>query len=310
MAANSHGLLLVDKPSGISSQAAVARVKRSGAHRKVGHAGTLDPAATGLLVMGMGAGTRLLGHLVGLDKEYTATVRLGIATDTEDAAGVATATPGCRNVTGLKAAAAALTGELMQRPSAVSAIKVDGERAYRRVRRGEAVELPARPVTVSRFDILRHRDATDGDIPVVDVDFAVTVSSGTYVRALARDFAEAVGTVGHLIALRRTKVGPFDIADGCDVDGIDDATPLMPLGRAATAVLPHAVLPDDESRAVALGQRIPSLATQEGPLALIHESGDLLAVATVERGRYRYAMVVPMDAIPALGKSSGRLEGS
>jgi len=310
MTATSHGLLLVDKPAGISSQAAVSRVKRNGGFRKVGHAGTLDPAATGLLVMGIGAGTRLLGHLVGLDKEYTATVRLGIATDSEDADGQPTVTPGCEYVTGLPAAAAQLTGELLQRPSSVSAIKVAGRRAYQRVRQGEDVDLPPRPVRVDRFDIVAQRSTTVADLAVVDVDIAVTVSSGTYVRALGRDLAEAVGTVGHLIALRRTRVGPFDVADAVDGEVVTAATPLMPLGQAATAVLPQVVLPAGQDRAVALGQRIPAAVSDGGPWALVDESGDLLAIASVEQGRYRYAMVVPMDAIPAFAPNSDTLEGT
>lgn len=310
MVATGHGVLLVDKPAGMSSQAVVSRVKRAGEFRKVGHAGTLDPAATGLLVTGIGAGTRLLGYFVGLDKDYTATVRLGIATDTEDAHGQPTASPGCESVADLTAAAAQLTGDLLQRPSAVSAIKIDGERAYRRVRRGEEVELPERPITVQRFDILAQRESTADDLPVIDVDIAVTVSSGTYVRALGRDLAEAVDTVGHLIALRRTRVGPFRSSDACALDDVSSTTPLLTLGEAATAVLPSVVLPTGQDRAVALGQRIPATETGSGPYALLNEQGDLLAVATVEQGHYRYAMVVPMDAIPAFARDSGRVEGS
>ncbi len=310
MTASRHGLLLVDKSAGISSQAAVTRVKRSGGYRKVGHAGTLDPAATGLLVMGIGAGTRLLGHLVGLDKEYTATGRLGIATNTEDADGQSIATPGCEQVPDLAAAAKQLTGDLLQRPSSVSAIKVAGERAYQRVRRGEDVDLPPRPVRVDRFDIVAQQPGQVADVPVVDVDIAVAVSSGTYVRALGRDLAEQVGTVGHLIALRRTRVGPFDVTAAVDVAAIDPATPLLSLGAAASAVLPQVVIPAGEDRAVALGQRISAGVDDGGPWALVNEVGDLLAVATVEQGRYRYAMVVPMDAIPAFAPDSGTLEGS
>jgi tRNA pseudouridine55 synthase len=189
------GLLVVDKPAGWTSHDVVGRARRICGTRKVGHAGTLDPMATGVLVLGIGRATRLLTFLVGCDKEYTATIRLGQGTVTDDAEGEVTASTPADAVTDdrLRAAVAVLTGDISQVPSAVSAIKIKGERSYHRVRAGEDVDLPARPVTVSRFEVLATHPAQAGGTPVLDVDVVVEVSSGTYVRALARDLGAALG---------------------------------------------------------------------------------------------------------------------
>ncbi|WP_068402637.1 tRNA pseudouridine(55) synthase TruB, partial [Kribbia dieselivorans] len=219
------GLLLVDKPAGWTSHDVVAKARRLCRTRKVGHAGTLDPMATGVLILGVGRATKLLTFLVGADKAYTATVRLGQATITDDAEGEVIGAPE-RSAAGLSrdeivAAARPLTGDIDQVPSAVSAIKIDGKRAYHRVRSGEDVDLPARPVTVARFDVgeLRPVELPDGQ-RVLDCDIEVEVSSGTYVRALARDLGAALGVGGHLTALRRTRVGGFRIADCTDLDDL------------------------------------------------------------------------------------------
>src|ERR687894_100191 len=200
------GLVVVDKPAGFTSHDVVARLRRILGTRKIGHAGTLDPMATGVLVCGVGRGTKLLGHLALDGKAYTATIRLGATTTTDEA-----------EVTDAAVAAglAALTGPILQVPSAVSAIKVDGRRAYARVRAGEQVVLPARPVTVSAFTLLARRGA--------DLDVAVECSSGTYVRALARDLGAALGVGGHLTALRRTRVGPFRLAHARTLPGLEAA---------------------------------------------------------------------------------------
>jgi tRNA pseudouridine55 synthase len=199
------GLLVVDKPGGWTSHDVVGRVRRLAHTRKVGHAGTLDPMATGVLVLGIGRATRLLGHLALTDKTYTATIRLGATTVTDDAEGEVVEVRDASEVTdaAVAGAMAALTGEIAQVPSSVSAVKVDGVRSYARVRAGEAVELAARRVTVSRFALLERR----GD----DLDVVVDCTSGTYVRALARDLGAALGVGGHLTALRRTRVGPFGL---------------------------------------------------------------------------------------------------
>lgn len=258
-----QGLLVVDKPAGWTSHDVVARVRRLVGTRRVGHAGTLDPMATGVLVLGVGRGTKLLTFLVGCDKTYAATVRLGQSTSTDDADGPVRFAADPSEVSGpaLSAAVAALTGPIRQVPSSVSAVKVDGRRAYARVRAGEAVELTAREVTVHRFDILASRAARAADgLPVLDLDVQVEVSSGTYVRALARDLGAALGVGGHLTALRRTRVGRFDIADAHTLPALERAQPggipLLPLARAARAQFRVHELTAAQARALGFGQRI------------------------------------------------------
>ena len=231
----SEGLLLVDKPSGWTSHDVVARIRRVCGTRRVGHAGTLDPMATGVLVLGVGRATKLLTFLVGCDKGYAATVRLGESTVTDDAEGdvVASADAGDVSRAAIDAAVAGLTGAIQQVPSSVSAIKIDGQRSYARVRSGEDVKLAARPVTVSRFAVLDVRPAGT----CLDVDIEVEVSSGTYVRALARDLGSALGVGGHLTALRRTRVGRYAIADAVPLEGLEPGglVPLVAMGDAARA---------------------------------------------------------------------------
>ena len=278
------GLLLVDKPAGPTSHDVVAAVRRLAATRRVGHAGTLDPMATGLLVLGVGRATRLLTHLVGADKTYEATVRLGQETATEDAQGEVTASVGCPApaarrpggevglVRRLDDALRALTGEIMQVPSAVSAIKVDGVRAYARVRSGQKVDLPARAVSIralTRRGDPRPARAGDGT-DVVDVDLHVDCSSGTYVRALARDLGAALGCGAHLTALRRTRVGPFDVGEAATLDALGarveaDAATARPRGldvlsmaAAARRCFASVELTADEARAFGHGQTLPA----------------------------------------------------
>jgi tRNA pseudouridine55 synthase len=256
----SDGLVIVDKPADWTSHDVVARMRRLAGTRKVGHAGTLDPMATGVLVVGVGKATRLLHHLVLTDKAYTATIRLGQSTVTDDAEGEVTSVVSAARVddASVRAAAGPLTGEIMQVPSAVSAIKVDGQRAYRRVREGEAVELASRPVTVARFDVLSLRRLTPD---LLDVDVDVECSSGTYVRALARDLGAALGVGGHLTALRRTRVGPFTLAGAHTLDELatmDDPVTL-PLPVAVRAALPARTLSQDEARAIAFGRAVDAV---------------------------------------------------
>ncbi len=255
------GIVVVDKPAGWTSHDVVARMRRLLGTRKVGHGGTLDPMATGVLVIAAGRATRLLTYYSARDKDYTATIRLGQSTVTDDAEGEVVASADASGVSddGLAGAVAALTGDIQQRPSAVSAIKVDGKRSYARVRGGEQVELAARPVTVSRFDVLAVRRAG----PVVDVDVAVTVSSGTYVRALARDLGEALGVGGHLTALRRTRVGGLALDRALTLEQVEAAAdpgpvPLVTLTDAAVAVLPVVQVSDADARALGFGQRLPA----------------------------------------------------
>jgi tRNA pseudouridine55 synthase len=283
------GLLVVDKPAGWTSHDVVGRARRLCATRKVGHAGTLDPMATGVLVLGIGRATRLLTFLVGCDKDYTATIRLGQTTVTDDAEGEVTASVPAGHLTDeqLAAAVAALTGAIQQVPSSVSAIKVKGERAYHRVRAGEDVELAARPVTVSRFEVLATREGDVDGIPVLDVDVEVTVSSGTYVRALARDLGASLGVGGHLLALRRTRVGAFTLDGAHDLTELGelleaqgaDAMPVTPLADAARAQFAVRELTPEETTAVGYGQRPES--AQPGrtePVAAFAPDGRLVAM--------------------------------
>ncbi len=249
------GILLVDKPQGLTSHDVVARVRRLASTRKVGHAGTLDPMATGLLVLGLNSSTRLLTYLVGLDKEYDATIRLGASSTTDDAEGELGSTAESTTLAAItddrvQSGVVALTGVLHQRPSSVSAIKVDGKRAYARVRDGEAVELATREVTVSSFAVLSVRRGH-----WLDVDVRVACSSGTYIRALARDLGEALGVGGHLTALRRTRVGPFALSDAGSLDGglLDR---LIPPADAAGALFPSVQLSPEQARDLAHGKRI------------------------------------------------------
>ena len=301
------GLLVVDKPAGWTSHDVVARARRLCGTRRVGHAGTLDPMATGVLVLGVDRGTKLLTFLVGSDKSYAATIRLGMSTVTDDAEGETTAAPGVADVPALEAAlpaaVARLTGDIDQVPSAVSAIKTDGVRSYTRVRQGDAVELAPRPVTVSRFAVLsvRPRVATvevGPDIEVVDVDVEVDVSSGTYVRALARDLGAALGVGGHLTALRRTRVGRFGLDDAVSLDDLAadveregaGGIPLIPIAEAARAQLPVHEVSADEAVRLGYGQRIPST-VGGAAVAAIDPHGRLVAVLD-ETGALARARVV------------------
>ena len=294
-----RGILVVDKPAGPSSHAVVAWARKALGLRKIGHAGTLDPAATGVLVLGVGAGTRLLGHLAGDDKEYLSTFVFGIGTTTDDAQGDITEAPGAVvEADALRSAMQRWTGDILQRPSAVSAIKVDGKRAYDLVRSGQEVELAARPVHVSAFDLLdvrRKRLAVDGE-PEVDVtvaDVRVVGSAGTYVRALARDVAAELGTVGHVRDLRRTRSGSFGIDDALPADDIT-ADGLIPLHEAARRCLPVVEVGQQDVWPIRHGVQIPwpNGAPREGTVALLC-GDDLIALAEGRGMKARYAVVFP-----------------
>jgi tRNA pseudouridine55 synthase len=292
------GILVVDKPAGWTSHDVVARARRLCATRKVGHAGTLDPMATGVLVLGVGRATRLLTFLVGCDKDYTATIRLGQVTVTDDAEGEVTASAGAHGIEpdAVLVAAATLTGDIEQVPSAVSAIKVKGERAYHRVRAGEAVDLPARPVTVGRFEVVDQRRLEVDGTPVLDVDIEVTVSSGTYVRALARDLGAALGTGGHLTALRRTRVGGFALTEAHPLADLEarqgERMPVTPLAQAARAAFVVREVDDAEARTIGYGQRLPSAVPgRSDPVAAIAPDGRLVAMLDESRPTARSLVV-------------------
>jgi tRNA pseudouridine55 synthase len=335
------GLLLIDKAPGWTSHDAVARTRRLAGTRKVGHAGTLDPMATGLLILGVGSSTRLLTWIVGLDKEYFATIRLGQATTTDDAEGeplapastagsaasVAALTPEA-----VEAGIAALTGDIAQRPSAVSAIKVDGKRAYARVRAGEDVQLPARAVTVSAFDLLGARRTDDG---FLDLDVRVECSTGTYIRALARDLGEALGVGGHLTMLRRTRVGPFRIEAASTLENLDVAGALIGPADAATRLFPRLDLTAEQAVDLGHGKRItpdPSAVTfpvesarsagnsrpeqqlstettpPAGPIAAIAPGGRLVGLIEFRGGQAKSLVNFPPDE--SIAGASGADESS
>jgi len=289
------GIVVVDKPDGLTSHGVVSRVRRLAGTRKVGHAGTLDPMATGVLVVGVNRATRLLGHLMLTEKGYDATVRLGVATTTDDAEGevVATAAPdlvGSVTETAVRDALAQFVGDIDQVPTAVSAIKVDGKRAYQRVRDGEQVELKARRVTIHELTVaaVRTRTVEDG-LAVVDVDVHVRCSSGTYVRAIARDLGAVLGVGGHLTALRRTAVGPFDLAAARTLDELGEEFTMVPMAEVARACFPVLELDAETAVDVRVGRPIAAPADLPGepPLALIDPDGAFLALYEPRDDRLR-----------------------
>ena len=247
------GLVVVDKPSGLTSHDVVGRCRRIFSTRKVGHAGTLDPMATGVLVVGIERATKILGLLTATDKSYAATIRLGQTTTTEDGDGEVLQTVSASEVTdeGIEAAVAALRGEISQIPSAVSAIKVGGKRAYQLAREGQTVELAARPVRIDRFEVSDVRRSAE----VIDVDVEVDCSSGTYIRALARDIGEALGVGGHLTALRRTRVGRFGLDEARTLDELAEAPRLSyTLDEACLLAFPRRDLTAEEAESARHGR--------------------------------------------------------
>jgi tRNA pseudouridine55 synthase len=295
------GLIIVDKPAGMTSHDVVARVRRLAGTRRVGHAGTLDPMATGVLVIGVEQATRLLGHLMLTAKEYRATIRLGQSTTTDDAEGEPIGGAPATAVTQeeLEAGIKHLTGAIMQVPPGVSAIKVNGERAYKLTRAGAAPELKPRQVTVYDFAVTRVQ--ADGDY--LDVDAVIGCSSGTYIRALARDLGAALGTGGHLTALRRTRVGAYDIAQAQTLDQLSMRFLPISLPTAAAAAFQVVGLTWQQARRLAHGAQIPlrelSQAGEPSPgaeagqgltaaaLAAVAPCGTLVALVIVESDRLR-----------------------
>ena len=282
------GLLVVDKPAGMTSHDVVARVRRLADTRKVGHAGTLDPMATGVLLLGVGRATRLLGHLALAEKTYEATVRLGMTTTTDDAEGepLERVAAGDVDESQVRAGLAGMVGELDQVPSAVSAVKVAGRRSYERVRAGEVVELEPRRVTI--HELVVHQVRPEGD--VVDVDVTVRCSSGTYVRAIARDLGAALGVGGHLTRLRRTAIGrperAVTVDDAASLDSLEGLkndgheVPLLTMGQAARRFFSCTVVGDEEATAVSHGRRLhlrPEPADAD-PVAVLGGDGRLLAL--------------------------------
>jgi tRNA pseudouridine55 synthase len=279
--------VVVDKPSGLTSHDVVARIRRLARTRKVGHAGTLDPMATGVLLLGVNKATRMLGHLALTEKAYAATVRLGAATTTDDAEGelVSTASVDGVDETAVRAALARFVGDIEQVPSAVSAIKVDGRRAYQRVRAGETVELPARPVTVHELTVAGFERTGDG----IDVRIAVRCSSGTYIRAIARDLGTALGVGGHLTSLRRTAVGPFGLEGARTLEELTEEFSLLPIGDAARLGFPARELDEQGAADVRFGRALPLELT--GLTAVFAPTGEFLALYEPADGRAKASAV-------------------
>jgi tRNA pseudouridine55 synthase len=283
------GLIVVDKPRGLTSHDVVARIRKLAGTRRVGHAGTLDPMATGVLVVGIDKATRLLGHLALTDKEYIATIRLGQSTDSDDADGAVIASVPVMNVSDadIRSAVGNLSGDIQQIPPGVSAIKVGGQRSYRLARAGAAPELAPRAVTVSEFAV----DAIRRPADVIDVDVRVTCSSGTYIRALARDAGAGLGVGGHLTMLRRTRVGPYRIDRARTLDELAQSLEVIAIGEAAAAAFPRRELTASEARLIGHGGRLPALGSGAVPVAAYGPDGTLIALLTEEDGRARSLVV-------------------
>ncbi len=283
------GLVVVDKSPGMTSHDVVARVRRLAGTRKVGHAGTLDPMATGVLVLGVDRATRLLGHLMLTEKAYDATVRLGASTTTDDAEGEVASTHPVDGVgeDDVRAELATQVGEILQVPTAVSAIKVDGKRAYARVRDGEQVELKARPVTIHALEV--HDQRVVGEF--LDVDISVRCSSGTYIRAIARDVGAALGVGGHLTALRRTAVGPFGLDVARTLDELSDDFAVVPIAAAARASFPAVDLDEQQAADVRVGRALDLTLPADAPHAVFAPDGQFLALYE-QRGERARAVAV------------------
>lgn len=284
----SSGLVLIDKPSGWTSHDVVARLRKLAGTRRVGHAGTLDPMATGLLLIGVNSATKLLTFLVGENKTYEATIRLGASTITDDKESEfsAVANPDAvraLNLAQLEVALDALRGPIEQVPSSVSAIKVDGERAYAKVRSGDEVKLKARPITIHRFEITGEpRLVTEGENTFFDFDAVIDCSSGTYIRALARDLGSALGVGGHLTALRRTKIGSYLIEQAQELEGLTaEKLSVLPIEEAATQQFSVRELSDQEVIDLRHGKRLKVVAESDiSPTAAIAADGSLVAMLT------------------------------
>jgi tRNA pseudouridine55 synthase len=300
------GLVIVDKPAGMTSHDVVARLRKLAGTRRVGHGGTLDPMATGVLVLGIGKATRLLTYVIGSAKSYMATIRLGEATVTDDAEGEVIARVDAGGITdaAIQSALAGMVGEIDQVPSAVSAIKVDGKRAYHRVRQGEQVELVARRVTISRLDV----GAINRSAGVVDVDIAVDCSSGTYIRAIARDLGAGLGVGGHLTALRRTAVGGVTLAEAVPLDELAERAPdvlSLTLDAAVERFFPRRDADPDEANRLSHGGPLAAVGLPS-PYGVFGPTGTVIAIVIEHGGKARAEVVfAPAEARPAAGPSQG-----
>jgi tRNA pseudouridine55 synthase len=288
------GVLVVDKGPGVTSHDVVASCRKLLQTRKVGHAGTLDPMATGVLVLGVERATKMLGLLTLTTKSYTATVRLGRSTTTDDAEGEVLADVPATNVSDsdIAAGVAALTGDIEQVPASVSAIKVDGQRAHKLSRAGEEFTLAARKVTVTRFDVTARRDVVDSDGRFVDLDVEVDCTSGTYVRALARDLGAALGVGGHLTVLRRTRVGPFTLDHAVTLEELAENPAVgLDIDEAARTAFPHRQIDAAEAESLSQGRWLDPVGI-EGVYAAVDPTGHTIALLQEKGKRASSVMVV------------------
>lgn len=284
------GLVIVDKPSGFTSHDVVAKMRGIAKTRRVGHAGTLDPMATGVLVLGVERATKLLGHLALTEKEYLGTIRLGQNTLTDDAEGDLTSSADASKVTrdAIDAGIAKLSGDIMQVPSKVSAIKINGVRSYKRAREGEDFEIPARPVRISSFAVYDVRDAVAEDgTPVLDLIVSVVCSSGTYIRALARDLGADLGVGGHLTMLRRTRVGPYKLDSARTLDQLQEELTVMPVAEAATTAFPRWDVDTRRAQLLTNGVRLemPEVYAGAGAVGVFDPEGRFLALVEEQKGK-------------------------
>lgn len=288
------GLVIVDKPAGMTSHDVVGRCRRIFGTRKVGHAGTLDPMATGVLVVGIERGTKILGLLTATDKSYSATIRLGRTTSTEDAEGEVLETVSADHVSDsdVESAVSVLRGDIDQIPSAVSAVKVDGQRAYKLAREGKTVELAARRVRIARFDVVGVRRAPEVPSGFVDVDVEVDCSSGTYIRALARDVGAGLGVGGHLTALRRTRVGRYGLGEAHTLEALAESPRLSySLDEACLLGFPRRDLTDEEAESASNGRSLTASGIA-GTYAATASDGRVVALLADEGSRTKSVVVI------------------
>jgi len=282
------GLVLIDKPQGWTSHDVVAKLRSIAGTRRVGHAGTLDPMATGLLLIGINSATKLLTFLVGEDKTYFATIRLGASTITDDKESefLSVAEPSKTkeiSAAQIEAAVSMLRGEIQQVPSSVSAIKVDGQRAYAKVRSGDEVALAARAVNISRFEVLSQPQLVeDENGTFIDIKVSVDCSSGTYIRALARDLGEALGVGGHLTELRRTRIGSYQLEQAQLLEGLtQEKLKVLNISEAAKQQFHVRELSEQDAVDLRHGKRLKAEGEGREPFAGVDSQGNLVAMLTV-----------------------------
>lgn len=292
------GILVIAKPLGVTSHDVVAKVRKLLGIKKVGHAGTLDPEASGVLVLGVNRGTRLMQYFVGDDKRYNATIWLGVATVSDDAAGeVIAVTPNNLTPEEISAALKNLTGNIMQRPSSVSAIKVNGKRAHDLVRAGVELVLPERPVTVHDIELVSVTSAMISGQSITEISVKVHCSSGTYVRAIARDLGAALGVGGSVATLSRTQAGVFTESDAVELAAVTADTKLLPLGMVAQRIMPTLQITANQVLDLAHGRVISLNHSNASPLAVLDEAEKLIAVGELQSGAFQPAnvFVTPME---------------